>query len=89
MNESKDINVTITSGTIIKTVLLLILLAVLYYIKDIVLVVLASVVIASAIEPATHWCARHRIRRLPAVIGIYFILAVVLGLLFVYQLFYL
>ncbi|HEY4503718.1 MAG TPA: AI-2E family transporter [Candidatus Paceibacterota bacterium] len=84
MNENRDINVAITSGTVIKTILLLILIAVLYYIKDIVLVVLASVVIASAIEPATHWCIKHKMRRLPSVIGIYLTLGIVLSLLFIF-----
>jgi len=84
MNDGRNIRITITSGTIVKTILILLFAAVLYYIKDIVLVVLAAIVIASAIEPAAHWCIRHRIRRLPAVIGIYVILALFLAGFFIF-----
>lgn len=84
MNEGKDIHVTINSGTVIKTILLLVLAASLYYIKDIVLVVLAAIVIASAIEPATNWCSKYRIRRLPAVIGIYLVLGLFLAVFFIF-----
>ncbi len=84
MNESRDISITIRSSTIIKTVLLLALAASLYYIKDIVLVVLTAIVIASAVEPLTYWCARHRIRRLPAVMGIYLILGLFLAVFFIF-----
>ncbi|MDP3962550.1 MAG: AI-2E family transporter, partial [bacterium] len=84
MNEGRSINVTITSGTILKSVLLICLVAALYYIKDIVLVVLAAIVIASAVEPATNWCGKYRIRRLPAVIGIYLLLGLLLALFFLF-----
>lgn len=82
--ENKNLSVTITSGTILKTILWLIFIAFLYYIKDIVLVVLAAIVIASAIEPAAYWCSKHRIRRLPAIIGIYVILGLILAGLFIF-----
>lgn len=76
--DGRNFNINITSGTVIKTILIILCVALLYYIKDIVLVVLAAVVIASAVEPVAHWFAKRKIRRLPAVIGIY----VLLGLLF-------
>ena len=84
MNDKQDIRVVITSGTILKTVFWLLFIALLYYIKDIVLVVLAAIVIASAIEPAAHWCQTHKIKRLPAIIGIYFILGALLAIFFVF-----
>ncbi len=84
MLDNRDLHVTISTGTVLKTILLLILVATLYYIKDIVLVVLGAIVIASAIEPAAHWCRNRRIRRLPAVIGIYLILGFFLALFFVF-----
>lgn len=84
MIDDKNIRVTISSGTILKTILWLIFFSFLFYIKDIVLVVLAAIVIASAIEPATNWCGKHRIRRLPAVVGIYFILAAILAAFFIF-----
>ena len=84
MNDLKNIDININFGTIIKTVFFLILLAVLYYIKDIVLVVLAAVVIASAIEPATLWCMNRKIGRLPSVIGIYIIIGIFLALFIIF-----
>lgn len=70
MKES-HINVHIGSGTIIKTLLFLILIAVLWYLRDIVLIVLTAVVIASAMEPGVHGLMRYKIPRLPSVILLY------------------
>lgn len=74
----------ISSETIVKTILILILFWVLYLVKDLILVVLAAIVIASSIEPATRWFARRKIRRLPAVIIIYLILGAILVGFFVF-----
>lgn len=84
MNEGNNHRVTITSLTIVKTILWVIFIAFLYYIRDIVLVVLAAIVIASAIEPAAVWCKKYRIGRLPAIVGIYFILGLLLTAFFVF-----
>jgi predicted PurR-regulated permease PerM len=73
--QNKEIHITIKSGSIIKAVFLLLLFAGLYYIRDLLLVVLAAVVIASATEPFTRWFGRYHISRLPAVILIYLGLA--------------
>lgn len=67
----RDISVHITSGSIIKTILFCILIALLWYLRDIVLIVLSAVVIASAIEPGVHALMRRGVSRLFSVIGIY------------------
>lgn len=72
---NRPIAITITTGTIAKTILIGALFFLLLEIKDIVLVVLTAVVIASAIEPLTLWLGKRRIKRLPAVIIIYLGLA--------------
>ncbi len=82
--EDRKLYISISSGTIIKTVLWVVFLLLLYYIRDIVLVVLAAIVIASAIEPAANWCIQHKIGRLPAIIGIYFLLALFLAGFFIF-----
>jgi predicted PurR-regulated permease PerM len=69
--QDRDINVHITSGSIIKTILFLLLVALLWYLRDIVLIVLSAVVIASAIEPGVHGLMRHKFPRLLAVISVY------------------
>lgn len=82
---NKDINVTITSGTFFKIALVMGLFALLYILRDVVLVLLTAVVIASAIEPATLWFVRHKIPRVLAVIFIYvFASSLILGILYVF-----
>jgi len=82
MKDDSILTVRINSGTIIKVILFAILLAGLYLVRDIVLVVLTAIVIASAIEPATKWLIRHKIARLPAVVSVYFMVAVIVGAVF-------
>lgn len=76
--------IRINSGTIIRIILFIALAYLLYQILDIILVVLAGVVIASAIEPAIRFFERHRVPRVPAVIGMYVLgaLAVFAGVYF-------
>ncbi len=67
----RDINVHISSGTIVKTILFLLLVALLWFLRDIVLIVLAAVVIASAIEPGVHGLMRYKIPRILSVLLVY------------------
>lgn len=72
MNESpKSVVIQIDSAAILKVILWLIFFVVLYWLRDLLLVILTSVVIASAIEPATRWLGRYRIPRTPAVLLVY------------------
>src|SRR5581483_8920319 len=63
--------VEITTGTIAKAILLVIATFALFALKDIVLVVLTAVVIASAVEPAIVWFIKRRIPRIFAAILTY------------------
>jgi len=81
--ESGDLTITISSGTIIKIILLVLLVAFLFFLRDLVLVVLTAVAIASAIEPGIKWFVRYKIPRVIAVLTIY----VIIGTLF-FGLFY-
>lgn len=67
----RDLNVHITSGTIIKTILFLLLVALLWFLRDIVLIVLTAVVIASAVEPGIHGMMRYKVPRLLSVVILY------------------
>lgn len=69
--KSADSTVSISTGTIVRVVLVLIFFYFLYFIKDVVLIILSAIVIASAIEPGTRWFKERRIGRLPAVLFIY------------------
>lgn len=71
--------VEITTGTIIRALAFVLLLVVLYLVRDVVAIVLLSVVIASAIEPATHWFSRYRIPRVLGVLFIYLASVIILG----------
>ena len=71
MKEERSININITGGSFIRAVLVVILILFLFYVRDIVLVVLAAVVIASAVEPAAKWLKKYHIYRLPSIILIY------------------
>src|SRR3989344_4323184 len=71
MVDSNRPAITISTRTVAKAILLLLFVWLLFVIKDIILVVLVSVVIASAIEPAVRWLAKFRIPRTLAVLIVY------------------
>ena len=64
-------NIVISTGTMVRAILLLLLVAALFYLQDLVLVVLTAVVIASAIEPATKWFVKYKFPRLVSVMIVY------------------
>ncbi len=84
--EAKENNkfvVNITPGSFLKGILLVLLFWFLFYIKDVVLVVLTAVVLASGIEPLIGWFKRFKIKRLPAAIISYvFLFGAFAGLMF-------
>lgn len=73
-------NLSISVSTMIKFCLVLIGFYVLYLLKDLALVVLMSVVIASSIEPMTKWFSKRKIPRILGVIVIYLTIAIILGI---------
>lgn len=80
---SNRITVNITPGSFFKGLLIILLFWFLFYIKDVVLVVLTSVVIASGLEPLVHWFKRFKVSRLPAAIISYVgLIAIFSGLMF-------
>jgi len=68
--------ITISSGTIFKAILIIGLFWLLYFFRDLIIVLLMAIVIASAIEPLTKWFIRYKIPRVLAVIFIYLSFAV-------------
>ena len=77
--ESRDFGISITAGTIFKTVLILTGAWLLYTLQNIVLVLLTAIVIASAIEPAVEALVR---RKVPRVLGVLFIYVLLFGTFF-------
>jgi predicted PurR-regulated permease PerM len=71
--------VNINTGTIVRFFLFIVLLFAIYKMTDILLVVLAAVIIASAVEPVVRRLKRLKIHRIIGVIIIYILMAAVLA----------
>lgn len=79
----KNISISIAPGSIIVGLLLILLIGLLWFLRDLVLILLTAVVIASAIEPAVRAMMHRGIPRLVAVLGTYLLVAsVFLSILF-------
>lgn len=68
----------ISTGSVIKTIVILLLFVALFILRDLVLVILAAIVVASSVEPITRWFMDRRIPRLPSVLIVYASLAILL-----------
>ncbi len=72
--EDKRIDISITTGTVMKTLLILAVAWLLITLRGIVLDVLTAIVIASAIEPAVRGLRKRKFPRVLAVLSVYVIL---------------
>ena len=77
--ETQNVRFSIDILSVLKVLLILVGVYVLYLLKDIVLVVLTAVVIASAIEPAAKWFMKYHFPRTLAVVILYLIIAITLS----------
>lgn len=77
--EGRNFNISITSGTVLKTLLILGGAWLLVKLYSVVLILLTAVVIASAVEPAVRALMLRRIPRVLSVLGVY---ALLFGLFF-------
>lgn len=66
-------------GTIVKTIVIILLFATLFLLKDLVFVLLVSIVVASAVEPGTQWFIRKGVPRIFGVLLIYLCIALALA----------
>lgn len=83
MKDNKEgVIIQVSIGTIIKTILVLIGFYVLYLLRDLFLVLLTSIVVASAVEPATKWFTMRKFPRTLAVLTVYIISLSLFGALF-------
>lgn len=82
----RPLQITVTAGTIVKAVVVLALAWLVFTLRDIVLVVLTAIVIASAIEPGVGALVRRRVPRVISVILVYLLL---FGMFFVIFYFFL
>lgn len=77
-NDSRSIVHAISTGTILRIAFVILILVALFYLRDVILILLTAVVIASAIEPATQWLTRKSIPRVLAVVFIYIAIIILL-----------
>ncbi len=77
-------SIDISLGTIIRVALVLVSLIAIYVLRDIVLVVLAAVVISSAIDPGVRWFESKRIPRALGVVVIYLGVVAILAVIFLF-----
>ncbi|NCS98960.1 AI-2E family transporter [Candidatus Parcubacteria bacterium] len=78
-NINQPINITITAGTIIKTLVIILMLYFAFIIKDLLLILLASIVIASSVEPGTKWLMKRKLPRIISVLVIYISIMLVMA----------
>ncbi len=80
----KSSRINISTSTIFRFFLVAVFLALLYYIFDVVMVIMAAVVIASAIEPMVRRLKRYHVNRVISVIILYLLIAAILAGLLVF-----
>jgi predicted PurR-regulated permease PerM len=85
MDKHTPIQVSITPATIVWSIVIALLFAAAWYLRDIVLVVITSVVLASAIEPGARWFEMRRFPRALGVLLIYLLtFAIIAGMFFIF-----
>lgn len=71
LTDKENVKIEITTGTIARAILLILLLVFLYLVRDLLGVFLFAVIIASSIEPIAHWAKKYHIPRLLTVLFVY------------------
>ena len=77
--KDRPLSIHITPGTILTTVIILLLVWLVFVLQGLVLIVLTAVVLASAMEPGIQWFVR---RKLPRVLSVAALYVIVFGTLF-------
>ncbi len=75
-------NITISTATMFRFVIVILFFWLLFVINDLILALLASIVIASAIEPGTKWFVSKRVPRPIAVLFIYIFVILIFAAIF-------
>ncbi len=84
MEKHPPVTVRISTSSLLSTLLILGLCVLLYYLRDLVLIVLAAIVISAAIQPAISWFIRNKIPRVLAVVLVYLLIGTALVAIFSY-----
>lgn len=78
----ENLTIHVGIGTMIKFILVLVGFYTLYLLRDLVLVLLTSIVLASSVEPAAKWFIHHRFPRTLAVLAVYALFLSLFGVMF-------
>jgi predicted PurR-regulated permease PerM len=78
----RHFNISFTSGTLVKGIIILALAWLLWVLRDVALIVLTAIVIASAVEPGVRVFTRRRVPRVLSVLSVYLLLFAVFAVLF-------
>jgi predicted PurR-regulated permease PerM len=79
MNSPSRTTIDLSSGTLFRVVVFVVGLWFLWFIRDILLLLIVSVLIASALEPMVKWLQRFRIPRALSVLLVYLVCVGVIG----------
>ena len=77
--KKQEINVSVTAGTIIKIIAIFLLFYFLFLIHGILIILFASLVLASAIDPWVDWMQKLKIPRGIGILIIYLVLFLLIG----------
>lgn len=72
-------SIEISSGTILRTIFILLLLWFLYLIRDIILLVFLAFIIVSAIDPIVDWLQKKKVPRSITVLAVYILTFAIFG----------
>jgi predicted PurR-regulated permease PerM len=76
---SNQMRISITSGTIIKAIVWVLVATTLMYLSDLVITLLVAVVLASAIEPPVRFLQKYKIPRVVSVAGFFLLIIALLA----------
>ncbi len=68
---TSELTIKITAGTITKAITLVVLAGLLWYLRDLVLIMLISIVIGSAIDPAARSLEKYKVPRVLSILVVY------------------
>jgi predicted PurR-regulated permease PerM len=74
MSEISHSHVHITTGTIFRSLLLVVFFVLLYILKDVIIIFLFAIIIASGVTPFSNWLDSKKFPRLFGVLGLYLVL---------------
>jgi predicted PurR-regulated permease PerM len=82
MSKTSPISISITPGTVVVTAFVLLAFWMAFLLRDLLLVVLTAVILASAIEPMVAWLSKRSLPRVLSVVIIYMVVVLFLASFF-------